>query len=165
MSWLGPNFVGQLMMWGGSIRENEFLIFWLVGLEVAIYLRVMRPQILMQNTWRMGGCHVSRCILSFHKPFEECWDTLRGEHDFAISVYVVDASHCGSVHFLEYRVAWGRFGIVSLVLHEISVSDPVLCSAQGLQCLLEGWWARCQNWLCSEVWCHKASRVSFLVGW
>jgi len=31
------------MMWGGSIRENDFFIFWLVCLEVAISLRVMRP--------------------------------------------------------------------------------------------------------------------------
>jgi hypothetical protein len=28
---------------GGSIRENEFFFFWLVCLEVAISLRVMRP--------------------------------------------------------------------------------------------------------------------------
>jgi len=37
-------------------------------------------------------------------------------------------------------------------------------SAQWLQCLLEICWAGCQNWLCSEVWCHRAGRSSFL-GW
>jgi hypothetical protein len=31
-------------------------------------------------------------------------EALRGEHTFAFSVYVVDASYCGSVHFWEYRV-------------------------------------------------------------
>jgi len=30
-------------MWGGSIRENKFLIFWLACLEVAVSLHVMRP--------------------------------------------------------------------------------------------------------------------------
>ena len=52
--------------------------------------------------------------------------TLRGEHAFAFSIYVVNASYCGSVHFREYRVVWGRFGVVSLVLNEINVSDPNL---------------------------------------
>ena len=33
----------EVIMWGGGIRENEFLIFWLVYLEVAISLCVMRP--------------------------------------------------------------------------------------------------------------------------
>jgi hypothetical protein len=32
-----------VIMRGGSIRENEFLIFWLECLEVAVSLRVMRP--------------------------------------------------------------------------------------------------------------------------
>ena len=29
---------------------------------------------------------------------------LRGEHAFAFSVYVVEASYCGSVKLWEYRV-------------------------------------------------------------
>ena len=60
-------------MWGGSIRESEFLIFCLVVcLEVAISLRVMRPTSLMRDSWGVGGCcRVSCCILPFQKPFEE----------------------------------------------------------------------------------------------
>jgi hypothetical protein len=55
---------------GGSIRENEFLVFWLVCLEVAISLRVMRPT---SSDARLGRCcHVSRCIPPFQKPSEEC---------------------------------------------------------------------------------------------
>jgi len=30
--------------------------------------------------------------------------TLRGAHAFAFSVYVIDASYCGTVLFWEYRV-------------------------------------------------------------
>ena len=36
------HFGRAVIMWGGSIRGNEF-IFWLVCLEVAISLCVMRP--------------------------------------------------------------------------------------------------------------------------
>ena len=36
------HFCRAVIMWGGSIRGNEF-IFWLVCLEVAISLCVMRP--------------------------------------------------------------------------------------------------------------------------
>jgi hypothetical protein len=32
------HFCRAVIMWGGSIRENEFLFFWLVCLEVAISL-------------------------------------------------------------------------------------------------------------------------------
>ena len=38
-------------MWGGSIRENKFLIFWLACLEVAVSLHVMRPRAPMQDSW------------------------------------------------------------------------------------------------------------------
>jgi len=62
------------MMWGGSIRENEFLIFWFVYLEVAISLRVTRPTSSdARLRWGVDGCcHVGRCIMPFQKPFEEC---------------------------------------------------------------------------------------------
>jgi hypothetical protein len=54
------------MCGGGSIRENGFLIFWLACLEVAIYLRVMRPTSFYADSWGAGECcHVSRCILPF----------------------------------------------------------------------------------------------------
>jgi hypothetical protein len=105
-------------------------------------------------------CHVTRCILPFQKPF---WILRRSgvaEHAFAFSVYVVlDASYRGSVRFWEYRVAWWRFGVVSLVLHEINVSDPALAAPSGYSVCLRV--AGCQN--CSEVWCHRAGR-SFLFG-
>ena len=56
-------------MWGGSIRENELLIFWLASMAVAISLRVMRPtssDARFVGGWGVGGCcHVSRCILPF----------------------------------------------------------------------------------------------------
>jgi hypothetical protein len=58
-------------MWGGSIRENEFLIFSLACLEVAMSVRVMRPA----SSDARGVarcCCVSRCILPFQKRFEEC---------------------------------------------------------------------------------------------
>ena len=37
------HFCRAVMIWGGSILENESLIFGLVCVEVAISLRVMRP--------------------------------------------------------------------------------------------------------------------------
>ena len=37
------HFCRAVRIWGGSIRENEFLICWLACLDVAISLRVMRP--------------------------------------------------------------------------------------------------------------------------
>ena len=33
----------MVIMWGGRIRENEFLIFWLVCMEVAISFCVTKP--------------------------------------------------------------------------------------------------------------------------
>ena len=60
-----------VIMWGGSIRENEFLIFSLACLEVAMSVRVMRPA----SSDARGVarcCCVSRCILPFQKRFEEC---------------------------------------------------------------------------------------------
>jgi len=62
----------EVIMWGGGIRENEFLIFWLVYLEVAISLRMMRPT---SSDARLGGGWMSSCkplYLPFQKPFEEC---------------------------------------------------------------------------------------------
>jgi hypothetical protein len=41
-----------VILWGRSIRENEFLIFWLACLEVAVSLRVMRPT---SYDARLGG--------------------------------------------------------------------------------------------------------------
>jgi len=50
-------------MWGGSIRENEFLIFWLVCSEAAISLRVMRP--VSSDAEPMGGGWMSCTPLCF----------------------------------------------------------------------------------------------------
>ena len=49
-------------MWGESIRENEFLFFWLV-LGVAISLRVMRP--VSSDAEPMGGGWMSCTPLCF----------------------------------------------------------------------------------------------------
>jgi len=43
--------------------------------------------------------------------------------DLLCTIYVVDASYYGSVHFREYRVVCGRSGVVFFVLHEINVND------------------------------------------
>ena len=84
------HFCRAVMMWGGSLRERV-LIFWLACLEVAVSLRVMRPT---SSDARLNG----------------------GRVKVAFSVYVIDASYCGSVHVWEYRVVRGRFGCF-LVLH------------------------------------------------
>ena len=58
---------------GGSIRENEFLIFWLVCSEAAISLRVIRPTNSDAKPMGVGGCcHVSCFILPFQKPLKKC---------------------------------------------------------------------------------------------
>ena len=56
-------------MRGGSILENEILIFWLACLEVAVSLRAMRPTSSDARLWGPGECcHVSRCICLFKSP-------------------------------------------------------------------------------------------------
>jgi len=48
-----------VILWGRSIRENEFLIFWLACLEVAVSLRVMRPT--SSDAKFMGGGGMLLC--------------------------------------------------------------------------------------------------------
>ena len=60
------NFCKAVMMWGGSILENEFLIFWLACLEVAISLRVIRPT---SSDARFVGCGWMMSCMSIILPF------------------------------------------------------------------------------------------------
>jgi len=46
------HFCRAVIMWGGSIRENEFLIFWLACLKVAVPLLVMRPMSSDARFWK-----------------------------------------------------------------------------------------------------------------
>jgi len=65
-------------------------------------LRVMSPT---SSDARFGGWMLSCKPLYFAFSKALCnVETLRGEHAFAFSVYVVDASYCDSVHFWESRV-------------------------------------------------------------
>ena len=63
-------------MWGEASVKMIFLIFWLVCLEVAVPLRVMRPTRFDARLrgWVDVFMHVSRCVLPFQKTFEECRD-------------------------------------------------------------------------------------------
>ena len=48
----GAHLCRAVIMWGGSIRENEFLIFWLACLKVAVPLLVMRPMSSDARFWK-----------------------------------------------------------------------------------------------------------------
>jgi len=84
------------------VKTSFNILAWM--LEVAISLRVMRPT--SYDTRLMEGVDdvmQAAVFCLFKSPLKNV-KTLRGEHAFASSVYVVDASYCGSVHFWEYRI-------------------------------------------------------------
>ena len=65
------HFCRAVMMWGGSIRENEFLIFWLACLDVAISLRVISPT--SSDARHIGGEWMLACkLLYFAYPRSLC---------------------------------------------------------------------------------------------
>jgi hypothetical protein len=96
-------------MWVESIRENEFFNLLACMFEGSntfacdeIPLRVMR---FASDARHMGGGWMLSCkplYFAFLKALCRMLRCSGSEHAIAISVYVVDASYCDSVHLWEY---------------------------------------------------------------
>lgn len=69
-------------MWRESIRENEFLIYWLVCSDEAISLLVMRPTSFDARWWGVDGWMSCKPCLII-KDLLLNVETLRNEHAFA----------------------------------------------------------------------------------